>query len=371
MKVLHLCSYYYGSTLYDNLVKSLDELDIEQEVYIPVIKGLKLDIQNFSKCNFIVKETYGSVDRAFFYKKYKQNLKGLVDSTDINKVDIIHAHTLFTNGVIAYNLKKEKGIPYIVAVRNSDVNTFFKYFIHLRKLGVNILKEAEKVIFISPAYLENTIEKYVPEKYRKEIREKSLVIPNGVNSYWIENKGEVRKVSDKLKLVYAGEITENKNVHKVIRDVKDMNDRGIAVNYTIIGEGPYKEKVESLIKELSAEAYITFLPRINDKKLLREKYKENDVFVMTSTFETFGLSYIEALSQGVPVLYTKNQGIDGFFKEGRVGFAVPLGESIQNYIMKIKDNYEEMSKNAIEIVDDFNWKSIGKKYNEIYKDISK
>ena len=42
----------------------------------------------------------------------------------MNEYSLIHAHSLFSNGYIAMRIKQDYGIPYIVAVRNTDVNTF-------------------------------------------------------------------------------------------------------------------------------------------------------------------------------------------------------------------------------------------------------
>lgn len=60
------------------------------------------------------------------------------------------------------------------------------------------------------------------------------------------------------------------------------------------------------------------------------------VFAMPSIFETFGLVYLEALSQNLPVVYTKGQGIDGMF-DNTVGIGVdPLSvEEIKNAIKMI------------------------------------
>ena len=71
-------------------------------------------------------------------------------------------------------LKRQYGIPYIVAVRNTDVNLFFKKMIHLRKLGINIMKEADKVIFLSNTYKDQVIEIY--SKLQDESIIKSVVI---------------------------------------------------------------------------------------------------------------------------------------------------------------------------------------------------
>lgn len=371
MNVLHLCSYYYGSKLYENLIKELDSCGLKQSVYIPVMQGVKCEVKDYNNCRFLVKETYGSLDRLFFKGKFKKNYKELLSNVDISKVNVVHAHTLFTNGVMAYKIKKEYNIPYIVAVRNSDVNTFFKYFIHLRSLGVNILKDAEKVIFISPAYLEDTINRYVPDGYKEEIRKKSVVIPNGVNEFWIDNLGEPKEFdkTSGINLVYAGEITENKNIHKIIMDVDEMNKSGMNVKYSVVGDGPYESEIKALVAKNNLEDKVKLYGRINDKMKLKDILMENDIFVMTSTYETFGLSYIEAFSQGLPALYTKGQGIDGFFKEGHVGYNVKLGDSIEKRLTEIIDNYNEMSINCVNVTKDFKWDKIADNYVKIYESI--
>jgi L-malate glycosyltransferase len=89
---------------------------------------------------------------------------------------------------------------------------------------------------------------------------------------------------------------------------------------------------------------------------------------MPSFNETFGLVYIEAMSQGLPVIYSKGQGIDGYFNEGKVGFSVNPGNisDIATRIENILENYDEMNKNAITAVKEFKWSKIADKYIDIY-----
>lgn len=369
IKVLHLCSYYYGSKLYENLFIDLSNKLSKQSVYIPIKNNVDIgEINEINNCEFLIKETSNDFDRFFFYRKAKKNYKGLISNIDVKSFNVVHAHTLFTNGYMAYKLKKEYNLPYIVAVRNTDVNVFFKYFINLRKLGIEILKNAEKIIFISPAYLEHTINKYVPENYRDEIRNKSLVIPNGLNEYWIKNKVNKSKdlTGENVKLIYIGEITQNKNIHRVINDVENMNNNGIDVTYTIVGDGEYLNEIKSISEKIKNKNKIRILGRINDKDRLKEILDDNDIFVMNSSFETFGLSYIEALSRGLPVIYTKNQGVYGYFEEGYIGYAVERGDSIDKAVNQIIENYNNISENAIKVIDEFRWTYIGDKYIDIY-----
>jgi glycosyltransferase involved in cell wall biosynthesis len=372
INVLHLCSYYYGSKLYENLFKDLGEKNIKQTVYIPIKYNTNIgEIKDFNNCSFLIKETSNNFDRLFFYRKAKKNYDNLISEAKINAFNIIHAHTLFTNGYIGYKLYKKYKIPYIVAVRNTDVNIFLKYFIHLRKLGVEILLNAKKIIFISPSYMDYTISRYVPDKYKNEIQKKSVVIPNGINEYWVKNRSETSKrlIGNTIKLCYVGEITKNKNVHKVIEDIEVMKKNGKEISYDIVGDGDYLNTIKELVEKHNLQDCVNIFGKINDKDKLKEIFNKNDIFVMTSSFETFGLSYIEALSQGIPVIYTKGQGIYGYYKEGHIGYAVENGDSIIKAIDRIESRYEDISKNAIKVVDDFKWNLIGDKYKEIYDNI--
>ena len=89
---------------------------------------------------------------------------------------------------------------------------------------------------------------------------------------------------------------------------------------------------------------------------------------MPSFKETFGIVYLEAMSQGLPIIYSQNQGIDGYFKDRAPGYSVdPYSiNDIKSKILLAFDNYEELSSNAFYQVDNFSWKDISKKYNELY-----
>jgi len=91
---------------------------------------------------------------------------------------------------------------------------------------------------------------------------------------------------------------------------------------------------------------------------------------MPSRSETFGLVYVEALSQGLPVIFTKNEGIDGFFGS-EIGEPVNCEDSaeIYNAIVKIIDNYSAYNFDSQSIVKKFNWEKIAQDYNLMYTSI--
>lgn len=112
-----------------------------------------------------------------------------------------------------------------------------------------------------------------------------------------------------------------------------------------------------------------YLGPIYDKEKLSEVFRTHSLFAMPSIHETFGLVYIEALSQNIPVIYTKGQGIDRLFNDS-VGIGVnPLSvddiTQAMKTILSTPDNYNNTSIDF----DVFNWNSIAKKYMGYYSEI--
>lgn len=137
MRILHLSNDYSGSTVYMNLISSLDNLDISQTIYNPI-----RDVQLVGKNKVILKNKDSSIiyspilnyttDRLFFKSKIKKIVKDVITQIELSSVDCIHAHTWYSDGAVAYELSKRLDIPYIVTIRNTDLNLFYKYMLHLR-----------------------------------------------------------------------------------------------------------------------------------------------------------------------------------------------------------------------------------------------
>lgn len=159
IKILHLCSAYVLSDLYRELIEYLDKLSIDQSVYIPIKKqedyNKKINT-NLNNTNFIYSEVFNNIDRLFYNHKTNKILDDIKKKIDLNNINIIHAHTLFSMGGIALKLKKENNIDYIVAIRSTDINLFFKNIFYLRMIGIQIMKEAKKIVCESYTWSKNT-----------------------------------------------------------------------------------------------------------------------------------------------------------------------------------------------------------------------
>jgi L-malate glycosyltransferase len=81
--------------------------------------------------------------------------------------------------------------------------------------------------------------------------------------------------------------------------------------------------------------------------------------------------YIEALSQGLPIIYSKGQGVDGYFSDGEVGYACNPDDlnSIVGCAEKIIKNYSVISKNCFKSLNQFKWQNICRDYEDIYRSV--
>ena len=367
MNVLQICSYYAGrKRLYDQFNRSVGEVGVDSTFYVPTKADL---IISSDESNVIESVCFSNIDRLFFFQKHRRIFKDVQQKIDVVSFDLFHAHSLFSNGYIAYKLSKKYNIPYVVAVRNTDLNLFYRYMIHLRPLGNRILKDATAVIFFNEAYRDKTINTYVPLKWREEIRAKSRVIPNGIDSFWLENKylRETQRDSGCVRLVYAGEINRNKTLTASLEACRILIKRGYAVHYLAVGN-ILDKKVAVQLAEAPFAEHRDRCP----KEQLISFYRNSDVFLMPSITETFGLVYAEAMTQGLPVVYTRGQGFDRQFEEGAVGYSVDCHnpQEIADRILDCIGRYEEISSNCVSLCDKFNWDTIAQQYLELYSRIA-
>ena len=132
-------------------------------------------------------------------------------------------------------------------------------------------------------------------------------------------------------------------------------------------------KLPALAKELGIADSIFFYGWQKNKEDIKKYYDQADIFVMPSLRETFGTVYIEALSQGLPVIYTRGQGIDGYFEQGTTGFACNPKDTdeIREAILRIAENYGSMSRTCVQASKSFQWHVIAKQYHEVIRQMRK
>lgn len=363
MKILQVCSYYTDSPLYQNLFDKLENKNLNEDVYVFTSYGEhdKISVPD----NVFISKCFTNFDRFIFHLKHFKVLRDITKTLDIRKYSLIHAHSLFSNGYIAYKLNQKYNIPYIVAVRNTDINFFFKRLKYLRRTGLKILVNAKKIIFLSESYIKNLSDNYLPDELKKEMETKSRVIQNGIDDFWLNKKYSQRKAPEhgQIRLVFAGKINRNKNIETILKTSEILKKKGYDVRLKIIGR-IYDDKYKNM---LNSHDHIQHIDHVVKLELI-DHYRCSDIFIMPSVTETFGLVYAEAMTQGLPVIYSSGQGFDGYFEDGTVGYAVPCYDAayISDCIIEILKDYSNISQRCLEKSSIFNWENISSEYLKVY-----
>ncbi len=282
------------------------------------------------------------------------------------KPDILHGHMMFCDGIICRSMHKKYGINYVISVRNTDMNLCFLWKLPwIRKRGIEIVLNSKKIIFINNPYTNLFLER-MPIKYRRILRRKMTVIPNGVDKFWHDNKWVPQSLdgNKSINLLTVGRVEKNKNQETVAKVIDILKLYGIEAKYTNVGS----IEDEDIADRLRINKNIRLVDNLPKEKLI-DYYRKADIFVLVSHRETFGLVYVEAMTQGLPVIYSKGQGFDGMFCEGEIGYRANSNDSreITDVILKIIDNYSAISRNCIEYSNRFTWDRVAEEFYNIYK----
>jgi len=258
----------------------------------------------------------------------------------------------------SYNYLKTQN--YDVFLIHKPLDFFTCYF--MKKLNPNI-----KTVFISGGedfygfdkffsrYIDymfsvsNANKKIIENRYNREVK----LLHNGVDINLFKQDKKIREemrkkfnLENKKVLISIGRVVGWKGHRLVIEILPELED----FVYVIIGKGENLENLKKLSKEMGVEDRVLFLGEIDNKELY--KYiNMADLFVQPSIgHEAFGITLIEALSCGVPVIASDNGGMVDIIKNGENGFLFEINnkQDLKEKIlksMKMKFNTREFVKN--------------------------
>lgn len=293
----------------------------------------------------------------------------IINKKDLDRFDIIHAHKLTYEGYIAYLLNVKFNIPYCVSIRATDFKVI-KFRRDLKRKYKKIILNSEKIFCIS-YWMVDELRKTFGEETISEIESKITILPN-----IIDKKEYKFNTLTNNKYVTIFKITKGnikrKNIKRTLLALKYLED---GTTLDIIGDGSGYKDLEKFIQNNGLEDRVNLKGKMNNSKIL-EILGEYKCLIMCSLQETFGLVYVEALINGVPIIYNKGTGIDGFFDN--IGKAVN-GKSIKSIRESIEDmncNFKEYKKNVKALQEDgklliFTKEKVSQLYKKNLDDISK
>lgn len=369
MRILHICNDFCGSKVHSNLYRELDGIGVNQTVFTCYRGNFPEGTNQFdaSCSDFIYRNVLGTKHRFLFHTKVNKVYHELINAVDPKQYDLVHAVTMFTDGAVAYRLFKEYGLPYVISVRNTDINEFLVVAPHTWRIGMNILKNASKIVFISKAPKDKFCTHFLIRRFLPKIQDKFLVQPNGIDSYWLEHIYKDKPNTDH-NIIYVGRFDFNKNVLRLIKAILELQVDFKDIHLHLVGgDGGREQKIKNLVDK--HKDCLIYHGKIYDKEQLRQLYRLCNIFAMPSIHETFGLVYMEALTQNLAVLFTKKQGIDGLF-DAHIGESVNALSvvSIKEGLRKLLTNRDYYNSNSVDF-SLFNWSQIAVNYKIMYEQI--
>ena len=256
--------------------------------------------------------------------------------------DVIISHCAHPQLEIMDGLKREYGCK-TCYVAHGDSVVFDR--IHSLKQAQKLIDNIDLVGFRSASIREAICKRF---SYNRP----SFLCYSGVPEKYIPEHPVERNFDKVQNFVFVGTLIKRKYPAEIIPAlVKAYSKEKFNISY--IGRGFESSRINKFAKKLKVQKNVHQLGYISRDEVVKQ-LQTNDVFVMISRSETFGLVYLEAMAQGLIVVASRKEGFDGIIEHGKNGFLCEAGniDELAEIIREIRcmsPNYlQEISNNAIE-----------------------
>jgi glycosyltransferase involved in cell wall biosynthesis len=287
------------------------------------------------------------------------------------KIKIIHAHWIISQGLIAVIYKKliNKNIKVLATIHGSDINRFKNIFGQF--LRTIILNGIDELTVVS-----NPIKKDVISiGYKKEI----FVYPMGVDTTVFTPDKKDYAIKEKYKiygpfLLFVGTVTEAKGIRYLIEAMPNVLQNYPNSKLVIIGDGNLKEEMICLTRKINIVGNIIFTGALPHEQL-PPYFATADVFILPSLSEGFGLVAAEAMSCGTFTITCDLPVIHDIIKDNETGFFCEIGnsKSISDKILYVLDNFDTLNHIKIRAkthaVENFDWRIVSDNYKNLLNQI--
>lgn len=305
------------------------------------------------------------------------------------RYDLVHAN-FFMSGLVAAEIKKEAGIPFVITFhalgrvrrqhqREADLFPEERFEIEDR-----LVAEADCVIAECPQDEEDLIRLYNADPAR------ITIIPCGFDPAELSpvSKALSRMVlglpPDEPIILQLGRMVRRKGVETVVRGfARLVLDHGVQARLVIVGgesNDPDPEvtpeigRLQHIAEEEGVLDRVIFMGR-RGRDVLKYYYSAADIFVTTPWYEPFGITPVEAMACGTPVVGANVGGIKFTVRDGETGYLVPpedpdaLGERLA-HLYKHPKLLSVFSQQAVRRANDlFTWQKVSNAIAGVYEEV--
>ena len=324
---------------------------------------------DFLEMNIHFHEVHVEEYPLFHYQPYELALSSkMAYVVKTYNIDILHVHYAIPHayaGYMAKQMLKREGIevPMITTLHGTDITLVGNHPTYKEAVTFSI-NESDVVTSVSESLKRDTLRLFNVDKDIK-------VIPNFIGLQKTERvspcKRSVMASADELIVTHISNFRKVKRVDDVVRVFYGIQQQ-LPAKLIMVGDGPEREIADQLCKDLGIKKKVLFLGNTSD---IDRILCFTDLFLLPSESESFGLSALEAMAAGVPVVSSNAGGLSEVNEEGVSGYLCPIGD-VQTmaekaiYILSNKDRLAQFKQNARKVAARFDEEKIIPMYEALY-----
>lgn len=156
------------------------------------------------------------------------------------------------------------------------------------------------------------------------------------------------QLQDKFVVTFLGRVAPEKSIELLIEAMNDISKMNSQICLLIVGGGPQLDELKELADQYSLQDCVYFVgPK--DSELVPSYYHVSHVFVSASITETQGLTYIEAMASGIPVLARYDKNLEGVVIDGYNGYFFNDKDDLVKKIIQLsQSDLSQLSYHAVE-----------------------
>ena len=327
---------------------------------------------DFLEVNIHFHEVHVEEYPLFHYQPYELALSTkMVYVVKTYNIDILHVHYAIPHayaGYMAKQMLKREGIelPMITTLHGTDITLVGSHPNYKEAVTFSI-NESDGVTAVSESLKRDTLRLF-------NIDREIDVIPNFISlkkhTEPKECKRSVMARPDERIITHISNFRKVKRVEDVVRVFAKIQEK-IPAKLIMVGDGPDREIADQLCKNLGIKKRVLFLGNTSD---IEQILCFSDLFLLPSMSESFGLSALEAMVAGVPVVSSNAGGIPEVNEEGVSGFLCEVGDvetmaARALYILEDEARLKEFKKGALEVAKRFDEEKIVPMYEALYFDV--
>lgn len=308
----------------------------------------------------------------FEFHLYTLALAGkIIDVVKYEDIDILHVHYAIphaVSGFLSRDILGKKNLKLVTTLHGTDITLvgLEPSFLPIVRYA---LERSDSITAVSSHLREKTLQHFT---FRNDIE----VIPNFVDtSIYTRNikqsiKNSLAPSNEKI-IIHISNFRKVKRVVDVVKIFKVITEK-VNAKLIMVGDGPEASAAEAMCRELELCGRVRFL---GQQSGLPEILSTADLFLLPSQSESFGLSALEAMSCGVPVIASNIGGIPEVVSHAENGFLAEMGdtERMGRYAIELLTNekkWKVFSDNARKrAVEEFDINKIVPKYENLYERI--